>query len=119
MARKPYTEVPRSELSKRGWFIDDYGQKRDLAGGHYYIAEVPVADIHLGEGRHYVSARTDKVMELIESLKAGKKLPLVEVTKKGDKIVIMDGNHRFMAAKAIGTKSIPAILAKQWKGQLI
>lgn len=53
------------------------------------------------------------VKELVALYKKGKKLDPILVRKKGDKFQILDGHHRFTAAKLAGLKDINAIIVPE------
>jgi hypothetical protein len=53
------------------------------------------------------------VKDLVAIYKKGKKIDPILVRKKGDKFQILDGHHRFTAAKLAGLKDINAIIVPE------
>lgn len=50
------------------------------------------------------------VLEFVEILESGKKLPPIKLRKSGDAYILVDGRHRLAAHKALGLDSIDATL---------
>lgn len=49
-----------------------------------------------------------RVVFMMEAIKAGKELAPIVVGKEGEKYRVLDGNHRVMASRRLGKKTIKA-----------
>ena len=81
------------------------------------IKDAPKVQIPLGKlvrNEPAVKMKTPESIESIKSLasayKKGRKMDPILVRKKGDKFQILDGHHRYTAAKLAGIKDINAII---------
>lgn len=74
------------------------------------IEEVPLAELQVDHaGGAQRPPDRDKVLEFVTHLKAGGKLPPIKVNERPDgSRWITDGQHRALAALAVGRKTIPA-----------
>jgi ParB family chromosome partitioning protein len=85
--------------------------KEPLHGYAQEIALVPTGKLKVIEVQRNVSKL--HVKRLGESIKKiGFVIPLV-VVRRGEEIIIIDGQHRFLAAKELGIKKLPAIVVPE------
>jgi len=84
-----------------------------LSGPVSKITQVPVKDIIVRSGDHPDAINPMKVQEIQNLLSTTpSRIPAVELTREGGKLVLKDGRHRFTAASGLGLEHIPAIIAK-------
>jgi len=82
--------------------------KEPLYGYEQEIILVPITKLKVIEVQRKASAT--HVKRLTESIKRiGFVIPLI-VVKRGDEDIVIDGQHRFLAAKELGIRKLPAIV---------
>ena len=82
--------------------------KEPLYGYEQEIILVPTTKLKVIEVQRKASA--PHVKRLTESIKKiGFIIPLI-IVRRGDEDIVIDGQHRFLAAKELGIRKLPAIV---------
>ena len=113
MAEEP--SLTQENLKQRGWHLEDY-QKKWLSEGQATLEEIPIDKCQQWEYDPPLVESNKRVQEMALSLKQGYRLPVIETYRSKDGgYVVADGQHRLMAYKALGHKTIPAMVTAEEK----
>ena len=93
---------------------DNYGTSINSwnAKERHKVKEIPMSRLITFEHPNKMKDPNSKqnMMKLAKAYHMGEKIPPIMVKKHEDKYMVLDGHHRFFAAKLAGIRSIPAIV---------
>jgi len=107
--------LTQESLKQKGWYLKDY-QKNWLSEGQATLEEIPIDKCQQWEYDPPLVESNKRVQEMALSLKQGHRLSVIETYRSKDGgYVVADGQHRLMAYKALGHKTIPAMVTAEEK----
>ncbi len=83
------------------------------------IVQVELDKIQVPELRITSQVEDDTMAELVESVRQNGVMQPITVSRQGEKLVLVDGLHRLVAAQTVGLLTIPAIITQESEAELM
>jgi len=106
-------EQVNNMIKERGFYLESY-HKIWLKEGKVRIENAPINWPYQSEYKPSLTVDNPTVQKMISEFNQGHRLPIIEgFYTSNNKIKISDGQHRWMAYKAMKNKTIPIIITNE------